>query len=73
MPKRKEEWIEVREAADIMSTMNGRTISPDYVRLLGHKGKIGMKPKDGRTNLYNKADVEAYQVRQHHKREETAA
>jgi hypothetical protein len=70
MPRKKpEEWIEVREAAVIMSANNGRPISPDYVRLLGHKGHISMKPKDGRTNLYLKSDVEAYKVRQKGKKE----
>ncbi len=58
-----EEWIEVQEAAAIMSEKNDRPVSPDYVRLLAHKGKIGMKEKDKRTNLYLKSDVEAYHIR----------
>jgi hypothetical protein len=65
MPRRKpEEWIELQEAAAIMSTNNGRKISADYVRLLAHKNHIAMKPKDGRQNLYLKSDVEVYKVRQ---------
>jgi len=63
--KQPEEWIEVQEAARIISANSGRVsqpVSPDYVRLLAHQGKIRMKPKDGRTNLYLKSDVEAYRV-----------
>jgi hypothetical protein len=41
----------------------GSYLSLDYVRLLGNKGRIAMKPKDGRTNLYLKSDVQAYRVR----------
>ena len=58
-----EEWIEVREAARIMSKRNNRTVSPDYVRLLAHKHHIRYKPKDERQNLYLKSDVEAYKMR----------
>ena len=59
-----EEWLEVQDAAALMGERNHRTVSPDYVRLLAHKGHIRMKPKDKRTNLYLKADVEAYRLRQ---------
>lgn len=59
---KKEEWIEVQEAAAILSEKSERPIAADYVRLLAHKGKITMKPKDGRTNLYLKSDVESYHV-----------
>lgn len=72
MPRKKpEEWIEVRQAAAIMSANNNRTVSPDYVRLLAHKNKIAMKPKDERQNLYLKSDVEAYRMRP--KKEEAVA
>jgi len=60
----KEEWIEVQEATRIISKNSGRPISDAYVRLLGKQGKIGMKPKDGRTNLYLKSSVQDYKVRQ---------
>lgn len=60
-----EEWIEVREAARILTRRSGHEISPDYVRLLAHKHKIRYKPKDHRQNYYLKADIEAYTV---HKR-----
>lgn len=72
-PRKKEEWIEVKEAAAILSQNSGREISPDYVRLLAHKGKVQWKAKDGRTNLYLKSDVEDYHVRQHHKPEKAVA
>lgn len=60
----KEEWIEVQEAAAIVSQNSGRQISPDYVRLAAHKGRIQMKPKDARQNYYLKSDVEKITVRQ---------
>jgi hypothetical protein len=63
MPRKQEEWIEARDAAIIMSERSGHTVSLDYVRLLGNKGKIATKPKDLRTKLYLKSDVEAYRVR----------
>jgi len=63
-PRKKEEWIEVREAAAIISENSGRDISPDYVRLIAHKGRIQMKPKDERQNLYLKSDVESIRVKQ---------
>ncbi len=69
MPRKKqtEQWVEVQEAARVMSENNGRTVSADYIRLLGHNGKIAMQKKDGRTNLYLLSDVEAYRVRANHK------
>ena len=60
--KAKEEWIEVQEAAAILSEKSGRPIAADYVRLLSHHGKITRQAKDGRTNLYLKSDVESYMV-----------
>ena len=72
-PRKKEEWIEVREAAAILSRNSGREISPDYVRLLAHKGHIEKKHKDERQNLYLKSDVEAYHVRPRKKTDKEAA
>ena len=64
MPRtRKEEWIGIKEATKIISENAGREISDAYVRLLGKQGKIGMKPMDGRTNLYRKGDCEGYTVK----------
>ena len=68
--RKKEEWIEVNEAAAILSAKSGRDISPDYVRVLAHNNHIQWRKKDGRTNVYLKSDVEAYQVRQNKRREE---
>ncbi len=67
--KKEEEWIEVKEAAAILSENSGREISPDYVRLLAHKGHIQMKPKDERQNLYLKSDVEVYKVKRRVKKQ----
>ncbi len=57
---KKDEWIEVGEAASILSRKSGRPIKSNYVRQLAHKGHFRFKPKDGRTNLYYRADIEAY-------------
>lgn len=68
-PRKKEEWIEVKEAAAIISEHSGREISPDYVRLIATKeGRIQWKPKDGRQNYYLKSDVEKIVVKQRRKR-----
>jgi hypothetical protein len=67
MAKPKEEWIEAAEAASIMSANTDHEVSTDYVRLLGNAGKIKTRPKDGRTKLYLKSDIEAYRVRKHKK------
>lgn len=65
MPKiTTEEWIEVQDAAKIMTRRSGHDISPDYVRYLAHRSKIRMKPKDRRTYLYLKQDVLEYRVKQ---------
>lgn len=53
-----DEWIEIQEAAAIISKNTGREITPDYVRLMSHKGRIARKPKDRRQNLYLRSDVE---------------
>lgn len=73
MPSRKEEWIEVKEAAAIISQNSGREISPDYVRVIAHQGRIKWKPKDGRQNYYLKSDVEKVKVKQHRKEVETSS
>lgn len=66
-PRKKEEWIEVREAAALISANSGREISPDYVRLIAHKGRIQWKPKDERQNYYLKSDVEKIVVKRRQK------
>ncbi len=64
-----EEWIEVQDAAKLLSHRSGHTVSADYVRLLAHKGKIRWKPKDGRQNYYLRSDVEEYRVKRHQAKE----
>ena len=59
----KADWVEVQEAARILSRKAGRPISADYVRLLAHDGRIKYKKKDRRQNLYFRADVESYPIR----------
>ncbi len=63
MPRYKEEWLEVNEAAAVLSAHSNGPVSPDYVRLLAYKGKIRRKQKDRRTNLYLKHDLENYHVK----------
>ena len=60
---KREEWISVQEARHIISENSGHDISADYVRLMAHKGRIGWKKLDGRTNVYNRKNVEAIRVR----------
>ncbi len=59
---KKEEWVTVQEARRIISENSGHEISADYVRLMAHKGRIGWKKLDGRTNVYNRKNVEAIRV-----------
>lgn len=67
---RTDEWIDVNSAALIMSKRSGHEISPVYVRLLAHRGKIDMKPKNQRENLYLRKDVENYRVKKGSKKQE---
>ena len=66
-PRKKEEWIEVAEAAEIVTKNSGHEVSVDYVRLLGVKGKIRRSPKNLREHLYLKGDAEKIVVRQRRK------
>lgn len=68
-PRKKEEWIELTEAAAIISKNSEHPVSLDYVRLLGYKEKISRTEKNKREHLYLKSDVERIRVRQ--KRRET--
>jgi hypothetical protein len=63
MPDRLDEWVNAHEAASILSKKSDHPISPDYVRLLSHLGKIRSIAIDGRTKLYCKEDAENYTVR----------
>ena len=69
--RKKEEWIEVREAAAIISQNSGRPVSPDYVRLIAHQGRITWKAKDERQNYYLKSDAERIVVKQRRKKSST--
>ena len=72
MAKKKEEWLTVREAAELLSERSGHTISPNYVRYLAYGSKkeekkyvkVRTKPLDGRTMLYSRADLEKITVKQ---------
>lgn len=66
-PRKKEEWIEVSDAAAIISTNSGHKVSVDYVRLLAKHGKIRRIEKNERENLYLKSDAEKIRVRQKRK------
>lgn len=65
--KKEDEWVELKEAAIIVSQNSGREISPDYVKLMARKGRIQLKAKDGRQNYYLKRDVEQIVVKQRKK------
>lgn len=67
MPRKKnqDEWISGREAADILTKNNGHEIRQNYVRWLATNNKIAHRPRDGRTNEYLKADVEAVRIKKH--------
>jgi hypothetical protein len=62
MPVKKVEYIDAKEAAQILSRNSGHTVSTDYVRLLSNQKKLTSRPKDGRTKEYLRSDVEAYRV-----------
>ena len=57
------DWVTSKEAAAILTTNSGHAIKPDYVRLLGHKGKLTIREIDARTKLYSRKEIEAYQVK----------
>jgi len=59
----KNEWIEGKEAAAILTRNSGHVVSLDYVRKIAHKRLIRFRKKDGRTNEYYRPDVEAYRVK----------
>ncbi len=62
MKQKPEEWITSRLAADILTANSGHEVSDAYVRVLGQLGKLKTKRLDARTQLYWRADVEAYRV-----------
>ena len=75
MADKKELWITSAEAAAILTENSGHPVSDSYVRRLGEHGKISSKMIGGKTRLFNRAEVEAYTVKQRGKKatEEQAA
>ncbi len=63
MATKKDRWITAQEAAVILTKNTDHEVSADYVRMLAKTNKIAFRARDGRTNEYNLADVEAYRVR----------
>jgi hypothetical protein len=66
MPNKKEEWVTGKEAADLLTQRSGHTIKQDYIRWLSREpyAKIRSKPLDGRTNVYNRSDLEKLVIKQ---------
>jgi hypothetical protein len=58
-------WISAKEAALILSESSGRTITDQHVRDHARKGHIRYRPIDGRTNEYNRNDVEKLHIRKY--------
>ncbi len=63
MAFKKEDWIEGKEAAALLSKLSGHQVNLDYVRRLAHNKLIRFRKKDGRTNEYFRPDIEGYRVR----------
>jgi hypothetical protein len=61
--RKKEEWINSKQAADILTKTSGHTVSDAYVRRLGNSNKLTTKAVDGRTKLFLLSDVETYIVK----------
>jgi hypothetical protein len=59
----KDRWITAQEAAEILTRNTDHEVAPDYVRMLARMHKIEYRARDGRTNEYSLASVEAYHVR----------
>ncbi len=57
-------WVKSSEAAAILSEVNGRPISTDYVRVLASKGLIRSKinEADNSTKLYAADDCEGRKI-----------
>lgn len=57
-------WVNSAEAAAIMTRINGRAISQDYVRLLARQNKIKNKldPQNESRRVFSAEDCEGYKV-----------
>ncbi len=73
MAEKKELWITSAEAAEILTTRSGHPVSDAYVRRLGMNGKLSSKMIGGKTRLFNRAEVEAYTVKERPKKEKSVA
>ena len=73
MAVKKDMWISGTEADEIMSRINDREVSADYVRLLSNLGKIRSRAKNGREKEYNKSDVEGYKFQRAPRQKKTDA
>ncbi len=60
------EWLEGREATELLSKINQRPIHEGVVRDYAAKGRIRWKRKPGysRVNVYWRFDIEGIQIRQ---------
>lgn len=69
----KELWITTAEAAEILTRRSNHPVSDAYVRRLAMNGKLSSKMIGKKTRLVNRAEVEAYTVKQRPKQEPDAA
>lgn len=69
----KELWITTAEAAEILTKRSAHPVSDAYVRRLAMNGKLSSKMVGKKTRLVNRAEVEAYTVKQRPKRMESEA
>lgn len=65
------EWLEIGEATAIVSRNSGRAISPDYVRILAHQGRIAWMQKNKRQNYYLRSDAEKIYVQKRQRKDLT--
>jgi hypothetical protein len=55
-------WITTAEAVTIISKKSHHLVSPDHVRTLVNRGKIGTRSFTEGTNLLKRSDVESTRV-----------
>ena|SRR5579859_3450995 len=57
-----EEWVSTAQAARVASENNGRLVGPKYLNRLVDLGKLHVWQVDGRTRLFNLAEIEELRV-----------
>ena len=67
MTEKKELWITSAEAAEILTLRSAHPVSDAYIRRLAMNGKLSSKMIGKKTRLFNRAEVEAYTVRERKK------